>query len=462
MHLFIALAVGLALIAITLPVAAQDADALRQELTDLKRRLESMQQQYLKAIETLEERLKQVEQRGTPTAAPVVAPPAAPPPPATAAQAPAAQASASRPITPIDLVRPREPFALADRGRGALLFDIGIAGDFIANFASEKVDDSDTGTFAGRENRLFPREIELAFFGQIDPFARGEVRIEAAEEFEDGEREMHLGLAEANFTLLTLPFGTQAKAGLMRNRFGLLNQYHAHDLPQPDRPNVLTRFLGEEGLVEPGVELTWVPPLPFYLEALAGVFTGDNETAFGHGSLRDPLVTGRLRTFFELGEQSAIQLGLSGATGVTEDEWRQNLFGVDVKYKLTPEAWRHPLLTVGGEALLSVRRGEQGDRDRTTRHRFGWYAWAEIQPALRWMGGLRFDQTEALEAPGREWAIEPYLTFRPSEFLRFRLAYKHTDRDRNFASGNDILARRADEIFLQGTFLLGAHPAHPF
>ena len=455
MHRFIALALTLGLIAVTIPAAGQDPDALRQELGQLKRQLETMQQNYLKAIEALEERLRQVERRP----APIAAPPAAPVPPLSGTP----PTPGAPPLTAADLLRPREPFSLAERtGRGQLLFDIGIAGDFIANFTSEKVDDSDTGTFAGRENRLFPREIELSLFGQIDPYARAEVRIEAAEEFEDGGRELHVGLAEANFTLLTLPFGTQAKIGLMRNRFGLLNQFHAHDLPQPDRPNVLTRFLGDEGLVEPGMELTWVPPLPFYLEALVGVFTGDNEAAFGRGSLRDPLVTGRLRTFFELGEQSAIQLGVSAATGATEDEWRQNLFGADLKYKLTPVGWRHPLLTIGAEGLVSARRGEHGDGEHTTRDRVGWYAWAEIQPVLRWIGGLRFDQTQALEAPGREWAIEPYLTFKPSEFLRFRLAYKHTDRDRNFASGNDIIARRADEVILQGTFILGAHPAHPF
>jgi hypothetical protein len=449
MHTLITLTIVAALGALAAPAGAQEADALRQELVDLKRRLESMQQQYLKAIETLEERLRQVEQR--PPAAPVAAPAPAPPPTATP------------PVTTADLVRPRQPFALTPRtGSGQLLFDIGIAGDFIANFATDDVDDGDTGTFAGRENRLFPREVELSFFGQIDPYARGEVRLEMAEEFEDGAREMHVGLAEAHFTLLTLPFGTQAKVGLMRSRFGLLNQFHAHDLPQPDRPNVLTRFLGDEGLVEPGVEFTWVPPLPFYLEALAGVFTGDNETAFGRGSFRDPLVTARLRTFVEIDDASAIQLGVSGATGATEDEWRQNLLGADLKYKLTPEGWRHALLTIGGEALLSLRRGEHGDGEHTTRRRFGWYTWADVQPWRRWLFGVRFDQTQALEDPGREWTIQPYVTFRPSEFLRFRLGYKHTDRDRNFASGNDVIARRADEIFLQGTFLLGAHPAHPF
>lgn len=445
------------------PAWGEDADTLKRELGDMKRQLDTMRQQYEKAIDALEKRLQQIEQRP----APVAAPPASPPPLAVQ-QAPA-------PGTPslTDLARPRPPFSLGERtGRGQLLFDIGIAGDFIANFTQDNVDKADAGTFPGRENRFFPREIELSLFGRIDPYAQGVVRIEAAEEFEDGARVTELGLAEANFTLIALPFGTQLKLGLMRNRFGLLNEHHAHDLPQPDRPNVLVRFLGEEGLREPGAELSWVAPLPFYLEALAGVFTGDNEVAFGRGNLKSPLVTGRLRTFFDIGDTSGIQFGVSGAGGTSAERRRHTLLGADLKYKFTPADWRHSLLTLGGEALWSRRRAEVlGDPDGDgveqgegrTRERFGWYTWAEVQPWLRWAGGVRFDSTQLQGVPGREWAIEPYLTYKPSEFLRFRLAYKYTDRDRReFVTGNGATARHASEIFLQGTFLLGAHPAHAF
>jgi hypothetical protein len=57
------------------------------------------------------------------------------------------------------------------------------------------------------------------------------------------------------------------------------------------------------------------------------------------------------------------------------------------------------------------------------------------------------------------------VTFYPSEFLRFRLAYKHTERthrdllDLNGAGGS---GRIMDELLFQATFVLGAHPAHPF
>ncbi|MGH7313354.1 MAG: hypothetical protein ACREJV_09280 [Candidatus Rokuibacteriota bacterium] len=441
--------------------ADDDPETLRRELEQMRQQFESIQREYSKAVEAVSERLQRLEARlATTAASPLTA--QAPP-----GQPPTGQAPPPSQPTPLDWARPRPPFSLAERtGRGQLLFDMGAVGDFVGNITQDNIDKADAGTFAGRENRFFPREIELMLFGQIDPYARGEVRIEAAEEFEDGARELHLGLAEAHLTLLSLPFATQLKMGLMRNRLGLLNQFHREGLPQPDQPNVLTRFLGEEGLVESGVELTWLTPLPFYVEALLGLFNGDNEDAFGRGSLKDPLVTGRLRTFFELGNVGAIQIGVSGATGETEELRRQTFAAYDVKYKLTPEGWRHPLLTLASEGIWSIRDAEveeeTGVEDRTLR-RFGWYVYGEVQPWRRWAGGLRYDNTQLLEAPGREWAIEPYVTFWASDFLRFRLAYKHTARNhRESFSANDASARIADEIFFQATFFLGAHMPHPF
>jgi hypothetical protein len=152
-----------------------------------------------------------------------------------------------------------------------MLFDIGVAGDFIGNLTQRNVQKNAGGTFSGLENRFFPREVEVSLFGQIDPYARAAVVFEAGEEERGGEISVNLG--EAYLELMTLPFGTQMKMGQMRNRFGLTNVLHEHDLPYIDRPDVLKQFFGQEGLVEKGFEATWVPPLPFFLEVLGGVST---------------------------------------------------------------------------------------------------------------------------------------------------------------------------------------------
>jgi len=478
MHALVVVSVLLLVALLAAPVAAQEADALRRELDQMRRGFETMKEQYQKSIEALSDRLKRLETTPVPTAVG--------PAPASAIQAlqaaPPGTGLGSSPMSPSDLLRPREPYSLyGQRGSGQLLFDMGVTGDFVGAFAPHNVQKSGAGTFGADTNRFFPREVELSFFGQIDPFARAEVRIEAGSD-------SSVSLAEANLTLLTLPYGFQAKLGQMRNRFGLTNVIHEHDLSFVDRPNVLRNFFGDEGLVEKGVEVTWVPDfLPFYLEALVGAFNGDNTTAFGYGRITQPLVTGRLRTFFELGDTSAIQLGISGANGQTADRLTSTILGYDVKYKYRPEGWLHPLLTLSSEGLYSRRRLEEvvevetlvdtdGDGipdtpvtnligKKSTRDAFGWYLQGEVQPLRRWAFGARYDASQFPDRPGFEKAIEPYVSFFPSEFLRFRVAYKHTDRDRTQIEEfnlNGATARSVNEVFFQATFILGAHPAHPF
>jgi hypothetical protein len=442
----------------------------------MRESFETMRQDYQKSMDALAERLRRLEAESRPVTAE-----ASEAARTRAAATPAPAVSQVTPSTPstVDLLRPRQPFGLyTQRSPGQLLFDIGLSGDFIGNITQRNVDKADAGTFARRENRFFPREAEMNLFGQIDPYALGVLRIEAGEE--DAAGDVAVRLAEAHLTLLTLPFNTQLKMGQTRARFGLLNEHHRDGLPQPDVPNVLVRFLGEEGLVERGAELTWLPPLPFYLEVLASLFNGDNETAFGRGKLSEPLATGRVRTFFELGDEHALQLGASVASGLTAERQRSVLPGLDVRYKYRPDGWLHPLLTLSGEALWAIRRAEvsrevlidtDGDDvpDTTivegahrTRRRFGWYVYGEVQPVRRWAGGVRYDYVEPLLG-GRERAIEPYITFLPSDFLRFRLAYKHTERSQDIGfSTAAASARRVDELLFQATFTLGAHPVHPF
>src|SRR5437667_5452703 len=462
MHRFAIVAFALAVLLIPAVVGAQDTEALRRELEQLRRQ----QQEYQKAIEALSQRLQKLESQPAPTTA-------QPPPPGTPlAQSPSNPTSQMTPLTPMDIARPRQPFGLyQQRGAGQLLFDMGITGDFVGNITQKNVEKAQGGTFSGQENRFFPREVELSLFGQIDPYASAVVRIEAGEEARGADTGVHL--AEAHVTLLTLPFGTQARFGQVRNRFGYSNEIHEHDLPWVDRPNVMRNFFGAEGLHEKGIEMTLVPNLPFYIEALAGVFNGDNETAFGRTSLQAPLVTGRLRTFLELGNEHALQLGVSVANGQTPERLPSTILGWEGRYKYRPESWLHPLVTLTTEGLYSWRQFNvvvDADGDGVTdflqkkqKNRWGWYLGGEVQPWRRWAGGLRFDWSQYPENPGAERSFEPYISFWPSEFLRFRAAYKRTDRThRDGFDLNGGSARTVDEFLLQASFILGAHPAHPF
>jgi hypothetical protein len=435
---------------------AEDAESLKHALETMRQEFESMKQQYERRLQELSDRIKQLEAQPSSPSTPPQAPAATPAP------APA-QAPPQAPETPAlrELLTPRQPFATAQPGR-TLLFDLGVAGDFVTDVTSATQERRHDGTFNGRENRLFPRHAELAMFGRVDPYASATIRITGAEQpasDQARETEITAKLETAYVTLLTLPYGTTARVGLMRPRFGTLNVVDEDDLPQVDRPDVLRRFFGEEQLnTEKGLEAVWLLPTPWYEEVSLGVFNGDNEVAFGRGSLRDPLVLSRLRSFFELEEWGGLQVDLSGGTGVTAEHRRNTIAGFGLKYKWAPlVGYGFPVVTLAGEAIYGHRTipDTSGELNARRLERWGSYLYGQYDWTKRWAAGMRYDWTELPTTTGHEWALSPYLQFRPSEFLRFRLQYKRSD-------GVGLVAHDANELFLQGTFIMGAHPTERF
>ena len=70
-----------------------------------------------------------------------------------------------------------------------------------------------------------------------------------------------------------------------------------------------------------------------------------------------------------------------------------------------------------------------------------------------WYAGVRLDWTEnALDSNQETWGISPYITWYWSEFLRFRAEYQHKAGD----------VPTEDTLFLQATWVFGAHPPHPY
>ena len=191
-------------------------------------------------------------------------------------------------ISAMDLAPPRSrSLSTSSAAPGQLLFDIGIAGDFVGNLTQRNVEKAQGGHLLGTGEPVLPaRDRALASSVRSTPTPRG--RPHRGGRGRARRQRSTVTLAEAYLTLLTLPCGTQAQDRPDAQSLRLLNEIHEHDLPWVDRPNVMRNFFGSEGLAEQGVEVTFVPDLPFYVEALAGIFNGDNETAFGRGPLRDP------------------------------------------------------------------------------------------------------------------------------------------------------------------------------
>ena len=337
------------------------------------------------------------------------------------------------------------------------------------------------------------RETEIAFTASVDAyfdvqalFAVGEEGIEAEEVF---------------FQTRRLPFGLQLKGGKLLSGIGYANAHHPHQWDFVDQSLAYELLLGGSGLNEKGLQLTWVPKLPFYLKVGAELLQGENEKLASHlGGLELPglvegdaprvlgaksgprLFTGFVKLGPDLGYSNALQVGLSFATsrshqeihdedadGVPEEvlDGSATLWGVDAVWK-----YDSPRPHGAGDLVLQaeyLRRKKDldlvGTAGAVVSRQDGAYLQAvygllpRLQLGARWdAGGLTNDSVVAgvKTAWGATRRFTAALTFNPTEFSRVRAQYE------NASIRVDGEKETWGRVLLQLQLSLGAHGAHAF
>jgi hypothetical protein len=340
------------------------------------------------------------------------------------------------------------------------------------------------------------QNVELTFAGVVDPFLRGDANIVL---LIDESGETVIEVEEAYLSSLDLPFNLQLEAGQFFTEFGRLNPTHPHSWDFVDQPVINTRLFGPDGLRSPGLQLSWLAPLPFFAELVLSVQNSHGETVSSFRSVPDEtfagrtlierdvrgpgdlLYLGRLRTSIDVGDELTLVGGLSALFGpnASAPDTHTRIYGADFYAKWRPldanQGW--PFLAWQTELML--RRYQAGEvpgesgalAPPTSLDDVGLYTqllWGFARP---WVAGLRFDRAlgeeEVFEAPegrydSRSDALRDsrqrysaVLSYYPSEFSKLRLQYNH-DRAQ-FLSGGD-----AHSAFLQFEILFGAHGAHKF
>ncbi|MBT8399499.1 MAG: hypothetical protein KJO98_03405, partial [Rhodothermia bacterium] len=316
---------------------------------------------------------------------------------------------------------------------------ISVIGDFRAAYVSE-----------GDRNIDFEmHEVESAFKSVVDPYARADVYISIAQE--DGEIEFEL--EEAFLTTLSLPARLQLKAGKFRSAFGKINRIHPHALPYIDIPTVYANILGEEGLNDQGISVSWlVPNESFFQELTVEVTRGPGESAsFETSETNRLLYAGRLRNFWDLTSNATLELGISGAVGPNGTGNSTYLGGVDLTYIWRPVRYNtYRSFMLQGEAILSSR--DDGSADRVDAA--GLYLLGQYKFARRWLVTGRFDLADLPDdADWNEQSWSVTLGWLTSEFQKIELGLKTTSGD-DFDSFSQVLVR--------AVFVIGAHGAHEY
>ncbi len=346
-------------------------------------------------------------------------------------RAAAARAAASARSAQVDTPDAGTRFTSGTRMQPQLNPEISVTGNMFARGGDDMKEEFSAGGW------------DLDIQSYLDPYSRAHFVLGVPE----GESPE---LEEAYITWFHLPGGLGLTAGKKRAQFGVLNRWHKHALDQVDAPWVLEESFGEEGLSGTGVSLAWMIPHPWASanELTVEVSNGDNEVAFAGADWHNPALLARLKNYFDLNENSYLEIGLTGLNGEEDRELGldHHFAALDFSYDWYPagrELYREFL--VRGMLLRSVRERD-GHPDARS---WGGYAYAQFKFSPHWITGLRFDRVDDQHGAQRHvWGLSPYLTFWQSEFVRLRAQMSYRD---------DSLRGIDRKYWLQITLAAGPH-----
>ena len=516
-------------VALLAPITA--FPATDTEITELRAMVDQMKSQYERRIQDLEARLAKAERDATKAATRSEA--AA----ERAEQAARVASTESRPMT-APLVTPAASPQPNTTGLGALgsgnAFNPQISAFLDGNYYHDGIDgegaslvglayqpsrgadqghnhdgeehDHEGHVHGAAENGFNFREAEIAFSATVDPYFDASLFLAI-----DGDGTVEL--EEGYFQTRSLPAGLRVKGGKFLSDFGYINRQHPHQWDFVDQNLPYLNLLGPHGLQDTGVQLTWLPKLPFYTllgveglqgnQEIFGATVGDDDrAALELGDTKDGprLWTAFAKIAPEIGVNHALQLGLSYAKNTQHQEVQAHthahddahdedheieihrnglagdaqLWGVDLVYKYDGGgAHGHKGFKFQSEYLRSIKEMRITSSahpevvgSRRTLTTDGLYAQAIYGFAPKWTAGLRYDvlgMTNEISGGGKDagfgssdrWTFD--VTWNLSEFSRLRAQYAH----------NDILEapgerERFDAFYLQFLVSMGSHGAHAF
>ncbi len=266
--------------------------------------------------------------------------------------------------------------------------------------------------------------------------------------------------------------GIQVTLGKLRGTFGRHGLLHTHAFPFIEPPIVMANTIGAEGFTDPGAEVAWLTPLPWYSELTGGVYqaiAADDEHPLDFGSTRHdniPLL-GHFKNQFDLGEATTLEIGQSALQGRSVDGHRHFAVGTDVTVRNVPatNSNRRGWILQGEYLQKGASAG-----GTTVREQDGGYASLQIRLSQVWWMGVRGEHArhsvadfliDDVGAPlaGRMTRVSANVAWAPSEFSFVRLEYSHADADADAGNG---VTPSDDRLMLQLSYTIGYHPAHAY
>jgi hypothetical protein len=343
--------------------------------------------------------------------------------------------------------------------------DIAVIGNFLGNVSTDNANPA--------RNRFDLNTLEFEIRAPVDPRADAVAIIPFTREVEDplffqppaapDAGDVNSGTEIEEAYLFLHDFGVPnltAKLGRFHLRFGRWNLLHNHDWPTSDNNFASQSFLGPEAIVDNGLSLSYVIPPQYvgnqYVELVAEVISGegdDEQPVINNNAFIDsPALNTHILWNRDVARDWNIELGASWLTGKhnNNDSDAANLFGGDVTLIHTDPSGRFFNQVFQAEMIYGIVDNTPGG---DTQYALGGWVLGQQQLNRDWYLGTRLDWTQnAVDEHQEVWAVSPYVSWYWSEFLRFRAEYQHKAGD----------TKTEDTLYLQATWVFGAHPPHPY
>ena len=403
------------------PVARAAADA---DLTEIRKQIQSLKDDYEARIRALEDKLKDAEAKA-------------------AAPAPAPSAASAN----MGLAAFNPAVSLVLQGRYANLSQD--PNTFtIAGFP--------LGGEAGPGRRGFSlSETEMTLSANADDRFAGQATISITPDNQ-------VSVEEAFATYTAAPYGLAPKFGRFFSGIGYLNEQHQHAWDFVDAPLAYQAFLGGQYRND-GLQVKWIAPIEQYFEI--GGEAGSGEAFPGSDRNKNGIGSGALYAHAggDVGDSHSWRAGVSWLNTKSDERRAKDDTGiVDFVWKWAPNGnARQTSFKVQGEYFRRKEKGETAmdspvvvDPASYSLTQSGWYLQAVYQPIPLWRVGVRYDSLDPGAADPfnpRKWTA--MVDWSPSEFSRVRL---------QFARSQTVAEVTDNQVFVQYILSLGAHGAHKY
>ena len=259
------------------------------------------------------------------------------------------------------------------------------------------------------------------------------------------EDDWNAELEELYLKFLHLPGGLDLKAGRLLAAVGTQNSIHNHAWKFVDADLGNVRFLGEDGLIIEGVELTWMAPthwddrlvvsfgdtIKHEHEEEAGEIESDhNHSEEAEQALWDKnILSARYQAIFWPSDACQFIYGASYVTGGNFMRKNAHIYGLDFTYTWREDEPLGKQFTWRNDAMLRKVSTEEGGFEETA---FSSAALYRFKP--EWEMGLRYNYLEGVKDPKlpERHRISPslshyfFLSKIPS-MARLQYNYDHSD-----------------------------------